>query len=561
MLNRFFSIVTFFYSCSKRKRRTAKIKGRSYAGALQVLFVFFGLLFLISLPKSAQSQQCDAPYETITRFDKPEPGAAMIWQTFYNQYGTVVKERQARFASSYGLDNGDVLVVGRVQLMKNLHPSLLLVQFNDRGRDKWEKIHSMPNMKEIVKIVPNGEGSAVLVNMATPEGYRYFWIGFFDKNGSLKSSQTFKDKEFELQANDIHPSIDNEGWVLPVNVMRKWGDESAQSQKNASIYLLNKDGKKAGMRSYILGLKTELTHVEAHSFEGDRKGYIATGHFENDAKKKIAWVMRLNQDLSMAWQREYGRGLSAKLISASVDKNGNVLIAGDVNSAESNMQGAWLAKLDSEHGNMSWQRYYASKEENYNYYARDVAWHDDGRISLLMVGEMIEQKKRGEKKSDDSDPSEAEKKYFGHLLTLSPRGLIMSGDAFYAGYGSYVSSMSLDKIGRRILVGDSWQRSYAEIKRQREKNAPEVVPLSEDGEVHLPDVRLSDKTRQGLALLQKKISAQDIIEEKPEEKQDKKMSEKKEKELAKSSDESPELLQKGWVFIPEMDKTYEDPCE
>ncbi len=530
------------------------------SGALQVLFVSIGLLILVVSPKNAQSQQCDAPFETITRFDKPDPGAAMVWQTFYNQYGTVARERQTRFVSSYGLDNGDVLIVGQVQLMKNVRPSLILVQFNDRGRAEWEKIHSMPHMKDIVKIVPDGEGSAVLVNMETPKGYRYFWIGFFDKKGGLKSSQTIKDKQFEMLANDIHPSIDDKGWAVPVTVLRKWGGDPTQSQKNAAIYILNKDGKRTEMRSYILGVRTELMHVVPQDFEGESKGYIATGYFENDSQKRIAWVMRLNPDLSMVWQKEFGRGISAKLVNSVDDKNGDVLIIGDVNSAESDIKGAWLAKLDGVYGNILWQRYYASKKGDYSYNARNVVQHDDGRISFLMLGKVFDKKKHKrkykKKRDDETNKSGVKEERFGHLLTLSPRGLIMSGDAYYAGFGSYVSSMSTDSLGRLVLVGNSWQKSYAEIKRQREKNMPEVVPLRDDGEIHLPDVQLSDKTRQGLALLKKKISAQDVIEEKHSEEPHK----KKEVESAKSSDELPELLQKGWVFTPELDNTYKDPC-
>jgi len=531
------------------------------SGALKVLFIVVGLLVFVIPLKRAQSGQCEAPYETITRFNKPDPGAAMVWQTFYNQYGVLARERQARFVSSYGMDNGDVFVAGRVQLMKNVLPSLILVHFNDRGRAKWEKIHSMPNMKDIVKIVADGEGSAVLVNMVTSGGHQYFWIGFFDENGDLKSHQIIKDKRFEMRANDIHPSIDGEGWVVPVTVLREWGDDPAQSQRNASIYILNKDGEKTGMRSYILGLKTELLHVGAQTFEGDKKGFIATGYFENDAGKKIAWVMRLNPDLSVVWQKEYGRGISAKLIKAAGDKNGDVLIAGNVNSAESNASGAWLAKLDGVYGNMIWQRYYASKDGGHGYDVRNVVSNDDGRISLLMSGKIIEKEKTRGKRSDDDDQSDDEQANFGHLLTLSARGNIISGDAYYAGLGSYVSGMSVDKTGRRVLVGNSWQKSYAEVKKQREKNTPQVVPLRDDGEIHLPDVQLSDKTRQGLALLKKKIKAQDVIDESLVLEHKTNSSDKEDGELAKVTGESSELLQKGWVFIPEMDNAYIDPCE
>ncbi len=480
----------------------------------------------------------------------------MVWQSFYNEYEIIAQGRQSRFVSSYGADDGDILVAGTVRIMENVRPALILVRFDKNGRAKWEKIHNIPYVNNIVRISSDGKGSVVLANIHPPKKHKSFWIGFFDEKGELKSSKIIEDPKFDLQANGIHPSIDGDGWVLPVTVLRKWGDEPELAQRNASVYLLNKQGDKIRMRSYIVGLRTELLHVASQRFMGDKKGFIATGYFENNADKKIAWVMRLNPDLSMVWQKEYGRGISAKIVSAVADKNGDVLIAGDVNSAESDVGGAWLAKLDGVYGNLQWQRYYASSGDAYGYNVRKVLSHDDGRISLLMAGEPVKDKKYFR----DIDNNKAIRKNYGRLLTLSPRGVILSGDVFYAGYDSYVGMMSLDKSGRCILVGNALLDPYADLKRQRENDVPDVVPLHEYGKINLPDVQLSDKTQQGLALLKNKIAAHDIIKEEQNLTEHGKGSDKK-KESAKSSSEMPKLLRKGWVFIPEIEEAYNDPCE
>lgn len=510
------------------------------SSVLQTLFFTFLTVFP---PVETRAQQCEAPYEAITRFHKPDPGAAMVWQTFYNEYGIVASGREARFVSAYGLDDGDVLVAGLTRKMRNARSALILARFDDRGRARWEKIHNVPSIVNIEKLLPDKERGSIVLGNLNEEGERAsLWIGFFDEEGNLRSSEIIKDQNYDLYANDIHPSIDGDGWVLPVSEVQVREGNLAQSQRNATIYLLNEAGKKRGMRSYILGQKTELFHVGAAVFAGEKQGFIATGCFENGVGKNIAWVMRLNADLSLVWQKEYSRGLSARLVSSTVDEDGGVLVVGDVNSADSSVSGVWLAKLDGEYGEMQWQRYYTSTGEAYSYKATSLGAHEDGRVSLLMTGEVVLDKKNH---ADGVDAGTDEG--FGHLLTLSARGDILSGAAFYAGQGSHVSSMSIDGAGRRIFVGDSLMESYTDVKRIRQERESNSAPLHEKDDINLPDVQLSDKAEQGLALLKKKMFKEDVTEGV--------------KHDFSSFDGSPDLLQKGWVFIPETDQAYVDPCD
>ncbi|MFP4097959.1 MAG: hypothetical protein ACLFP8_04340 [Alphaproteobacteria bacterium] len=521
-----------------------------YSSALRVLFFASACICPFELNAQVQDPDCSVPYETVTRLYTPDLGASMVWQRFYNQYGITAKGRQARFVSSYVLDDQGVMVAGLVWPMTNVRPALMLVRFDDRGRGQWEQVHNLPDLEEVVKIIPDGDGSLVLANLSKPDQHSSLWFGFFDKDGQLKSSKILEESNFDLRARDIHSSVDGEGWVVPVTVSRDLGGDPPHLQQNATVYLLNRQGDKVAMRSYILGLQTELLHVHSQTFAGEKKGYIATGYFENGAGKKIGWIMRLDPDLSIVWQREYSRGILAKIITGASDGSGDVLLAGDVNSAESDVGGVWLAKLDGVRGDVLWQRYYASQDDLYNYRTKALVRHEDGRISLLMAGEPVADEGAVKRRFQEQVDDRLRGRRVGYLLTLTARGTLLTGDSFYAGYKSYVSSMAAGQDGRRFMVGDSWLESYEALKRAREENMPEGTPLHEYGEIQLPDVRLSDKARQGLALLKKEISAQDIIDTKQEA-----------LESAKSSSGDLVLLQKGWAFVSQMDEAYIDPCE
>lgn len=522
MLNRFFKSFTFYL-------------------LLLGAFLSFSSLFSISV----YAQQCAAPYETITRLYEPEPGAFMVWESLYNEYERVQEGREGKFVSVLGKNDGHILVAGEASITKNVRPSLLLVEFDSKGRAVWEKMHKVPYLDGVVKIIPNGTGSLVLANQSQPGKLKSIWLGFFDENGRKISSQIIKDRAFGLSSNDIHPSVNGKGWVMPVSAVKKLSEKEGYLQRNASIYLLNSKGKKQDMRSYILGLKTELYSVKKAIFEGERVGYIATGYFENNSGKKIGWVMRLNPDLSIVWQKEFGRGISAKLVSSDMLDNGDVLVVGDVNSAESNNSGGWLAKLSGEYGEVLWQRYFASEGDAYNYRSQDVSVNPDGIISVLLSGKPIEGKLAEDKLN--------KRRSHGLLLTLSPRGVITSGDRFYSGADSYVSELTYDELGRRIMVGYSFIESYLDVKKQRQAFDTDSVPLQEEGEVHLPDVQLSEKTREGLALLSKKISSQEIIHHSEVDNGHSKS--------AKVEVPTINLVQKAWVFVGAMIDPYDDPCE
>ena len=71
--------------------------------------------------------------------------------------------------------------------------------------------------------------------------------------------------------------------------------------------------------------------------------------------------------------------------------------------------------------------------------------------------------------------------------------------------------------------------------------------------MHLPDVDLSDKAKKGLALLQKKINEQSLLDQKEEKESHGK--------LAKHHERGANLVQKGWVVLGDMPDKYVNKCK
>ncbi len=95
-----------------------------------------------------------------------------------------------------------------------------------------------------------------------------------------------------------------------------------------------------------------------------------------------AWLLRVDGDGSIKWQRNYPRGGAATFEAAAQTKEGEFIIVGKARPLDYDGKGltAWVMKTDST-GNPLWQRYFNGP---YDYEASDLITYEDGRASVLM---------------------------------------------------------------------------------------------------------------------------------------------------------------------------------
>lgn len=520
---------------------------------------FYALLFLsiaIAMPQTSQAQQCEAPYEMITKLHHPDPGSYTVWDSAYGK-----DQRDEVFVSVVNVGKG-VVAVGEVLRRAGAAPSLVFVHLDHRGRVLREVHHQINGLHRIVKMLRQGDGYLVMVNRRKSQGRSAVWIGFFDKDFVLRSQKTIKDKGFDLFATDIVPSVGGQGWSVSVRAESVIGEgENRTLRKSAFVYLLDKNGNDKFSRGYLLGMDSEILGLSVSKFEDGKIGYIATGYFENNIGKQIAWVLRLNADLSLAWQKEYGRGLSAKIKVSSGYRDRYVLVFGDVLPADSNPMGSWVMLLDGNNGQTMWQRYYHGETGHHDYAAQGMYVNKDGLINLMMMARSRVSMRKGTGVEEAGtlpfeDRIIPENMDYSHLLTLSPRGITLSGDAYYYGQGVSLSQMIEGGDGGRVMVG----YAHVRVKDKADKvaKASDVnPPLKEKGYVNLPDVELSDKTKEGLEMLRSKLKAQEGHSSNNADHQQVAES----KESAINDIGHNKVTRDGWVLVGDTPDTYTDPCK
>ena len=96
-------------------------------------------------------------------------------------------------------------------------------------------------------------------------------------------------------------------------------------------------------------------------------GYIVAGETSSfGAGNSDAWLLKLNADGVIEWQKAYGGTGSEYMYSIQQTSDGGYIVAGETNSSGAGDSDAWLLKLN-ENGTIQWQKTYGGA--GYDYFA------------------------------------------------------------------------------------------------------------------------------------------------------------------------------------------------
>lgn len=502
----------------------------------------------------AQDAVCAPPYETVTTLFYPDFGSYNIWDSVYGE-----GKREEKFTSVLPAGEGGALAAGEMRPRPEMNASIMLVRLDERGRPVWEKFHAVGGVRRVLKILPFGEGYAVLANRRIKDRKTDVWIGFFSDQGDLLSQRMIQDKVLDLGATDMTVSADGKELLVSVTAEKTAGSpENPVIEKKAVVYALNRKGEKIFDRAYVLGGDSEILGVSAipAAENGEGGGYIVAGYFKNAGGKKIGWAMRLTGDGTLVWQQEFGRGLAAQIRKTAFYRKDTVLVFGDVLPVDNGRVGSWLMMLDADSGKIVWQRYFRGQSAAHDYFATDMYPSADGLISVMMMAELVAKKKEDREAdeavtaADEVEKTAFEKELlpedmsYAHVLTLDPRGHIVGGDAYFYGKNVEVYQMVEGEKRERLIAG------YADVPYNDEIDKA-FVPYGggePEVKVNLPDAPVPDKSLSGIALLKKNLEAQ---KDKPPAEQVGEVAD------AKSG---PSMTRNGWIVAGEGPKPYNDPC-
>lgn len=529
---------------------------------------------LAGVPQDAHAQQCNAPFEMVTTLFYPEPGAYAIWKAQYGQ----PKIREV-FQSALPVAGGGAIAAG--ERGEGAARDLIIAQYDKRGRKVNEKVHKITGLQKVVKILPRDGGYVIAANVHAPKKSSAIWVGFFDKDGMLLGGKSVDDGANNITANDMIASHDGEGFVVAVSRNKKSsGKNTGNMKKDAGIFLLDAKGIASSKKFFILGQQNEIKNLSVSKVGENDLGYIAAGWFENAYSKRIGWVMRVAADGSLIWQREFERGLGASIMVVHPYNEQSFLAFGSVAAADSGLIGAWAAMLDTRQGQILWQRYYRGEHADMSYHARGALVNKDGLISLVMQAKAEAGEDEAAPKADD-DPRKAllvpaqeqeaaqsiapPRTDYVHVLNVTPRGITVSGDAYFEGQSGHIAQAVEGEAGARLFAGYA-NVPDGEIAAVLAERAPsgEAVPVASEQALpkpNLPQAEMSDKAREGLAMLGRNVAAQVEGRKQPDSGESSgALKNASADDFDESQPENSGINANGWLLMATPLDAYIDPC-
>lgn len=393
--------------------------------------VFF-LIGLTVFAMPALAQTCKPDYEMIVEMKEPEFGADNLWDTVYGD-----EENIEEFDTVLALESGNIIVAGikdyeHAQMVGPTLPGkrLVVAEIDARGRVVWSRETLISDLMQVQKILPAEKGYIALISTKAADGNVLARLLFLDVAGNIVRERNIGEKGKDLLPRDMAMGWDNKSYVMVASVSRS-GESS-----HVQFYHIDKVGGILTQRSYQIGVNTILLGIT----RSDKNFYVATGQTGEAQNKQNAWVVKLNGDGEIIWQRQYKRGRGARLISAADFGDAGVIVTGQALSATDESSAGWVMMLDHDDGNTIWQRYYRGK--NHNTTIGVVT--DAGRSISVLINSKNPGNENGVSMEDE----------FVRLLTLNSRGIAVYQDNFYNGHGVIAAQMVADPTNSmRFIVG------------------------------------------------------------------------------------------------------------
>jgi len=250
----------------------------------------------------------------------------------------------------------------------------------------WARTYGGSYVDGWISVRQTSDGGFIVAGMTTvdigfpmPEA----WVLKLDKYGGVAWQKAYGEMPpFYNYAYSIQPSADG-GYI--VAGMRFTIDIITLSlYTNPWLIKLSGDGTPTWQNTYSRFLTDTAFSVQQTS-DG---GFIVAGATYSNTTDFDAWLLKLDPDGMVSWQKAYGGPLTDMAYSVQQTNDGGYIVAGATYSTTTDID-AWILKLDT-NGMVSWQKAYGGPFTDMAYsfqQTNDGGFIVAGVYSLLSSGE------------------------------------------------------------------------------------------------------------------------------------------------------------------------------
>jgi len=258
---------------------------------------------------------------------------SIVWEKTYGDTGS-----DAASAVQATMDGG-YIVAGATDSFGAGALDVWILKVDSDGTIAWQKAYGTAADDQAHAIAQTFDGGYIVAGENNDDA----WVLKLNSDGTIAWQKTYGDQSYVEKAHAVEQTSDS-GYIV-----------AGENNDDAWVLKLNSDGTIAWQKTY-----GDQSYVEkAHAVEQTSdSSYIVAG--ENSGN---AWVFKLNSDGTVAWQKTYGNTGVDKLHAIFQTADGGYAAAGGTNSYGKGMEDVWIVRLNSD-GTLAWQRTYGGTEND-----------------------------------------------------------------------------------------------------------------------------------------------------------------------------------------------------
>ena len=282
---------------------------------------------------------------------KLDPDGTIAWQKTYG-----MTYHECALSIQQTADNGYVVAGATATIYGVGKDDAWILKLNPDGTIAWQKTYGGINDDAAWSIHQTSDYGYIVLGWTTSfgGGDYDFWVLKLDSNGGVEWEMAYGGG-----GNDYCRSIrraKDGGYIVA-------GQTNSFGAGNGDFWVLklNSNGGVEWEKAYGGSGKENASFIRQTSDEG----FIVTGYTDSfGAGNGDIWVLKLNSDGTVAWQKTYGGSGTDSASSIQQAKNGGYVVAGRTDSFGKGYRDIWVLKLNSD-GTVAWQKTYGGSGDEH----------------------------------------------------------------------------------------------------------------------------------------------------------------------------------------------------
>ncbi|MGA8848958.1 MAG: hypothetical protein WB564_03940 [Dehalococcoidia bacterium] len=218
------------------------------------------------------------------------------------------------------------------------------------GNVAWQKTYGGANNESANSIQQTQDGGYIVAGRTESfgAGESDFWVLKLDKDGNVTWQKTYGGTDYD-EAYSIQQTQEG-GYIVA-----GWTESFGAGDYDFWVLKLDKDGNVAWQKTYVGAGDDHAFSIQ----QTQDLGYIVAGSAVTLGAGYDFWLLKLDSDGNVTWQKSYGGDYDDWARSVQQTQEGGYIVAGGTESFGGNLphSSSLVLKLDSG-GNVTWQKTY-----------------------------------------------------------------------------------------------------------------------------------------------------------------------------------------------------------